>query len=122
MTAGTVGFGFPFGVDAAGGIGGGSDGAAIRAEIIQVLLTSPGERVNLPEFGCGLLNLVFEPDDGVLAAALEFTIGQALTRWLRAEIVVDGVDVTAHDEQVTVEVAYARHADMVPQALRVSFR
>jgi phage baseplate assembly protein W len=117
-----VAFGFPFGVGAGGDVAASRGDDALRAKIIQVLLTSPGERVNLPEFGCGLFNLVFEPDDGVLAAALEFTIGQALTRWLRADIVVDGVDVTAQDERVTVEVAYTRRADLTPQALRISFR
>jgi phage baseplate assembly protein W len=122
MNADTVAFEFPFGVGPGGGVGASRGDDALRAKIIQVLLTSPGERVNLPEFGCGLFNLVFEPDDGVLAAALEFTIGQALTRWLRADIVVDGVDVTAEQERVTVEVAYTKRADLSPQALRVSFR
>ena len=40
---------------------------------------SPGERVNQPAFGCGLVNLVFDPNNPILAAAVEFTAGQALT-------------------------------------------
>ena len=115
-------FGFPFVVNAGGDVAASEGDDALRSKIIQVLLTSPGERVNLPDFGCGLLNLVFEPDDGVLAAALEFTVGQALTRWLRDDIVVDGVDVSAVDAMITVEVAYTRRSDLVPHALRVSFR
>ncbi|MBP2326535.1 phage baseplate assembly protein W [Kibdelosporangium banguiense] len=115
-------FGFPFAIDTGGRVAVGRGDDALRAKIVQVLLTSPGERVNLPDFGCGLMNLVFEPDDGVLAAALEFTVGQALTRWLGIEIVVDGVDVSAQDGLVTVEVAYTRRADLTPFALRVSFR
>ena len=84
-------FGFPFGVNAAGSITASGGDEAIRGKIIQVLFTAPGERVNLPEFGCGLFNLVFEPNDTILAAAMEFTVGQALTRWLSDEILVDGV-------------------------------
>ena len=118
----TVTVGFPFAVDRAGGIGASRADDALRAKIIQVLLTSPGERVHQPEFGCGLLDLVFEPDDDVLAAALEFGIGQALIRWLRADIVVDGVDVLAENELIHVEISYTPRADKVPQALRVSFR
>ena len=118
----TVTFGFPFEVDRSGGIGVDRADDALRAKIIQVLLTSPGERVHQPEFGCGLLDLVFEPDDDVLAAALEFGIGQALTRWLRADIVVDGVEVRAENELIRVEISYTPRAEKVPQALRVSFR
>jgi phage baseplate assembly protein W len=117
------GFGFPFGVTPDGEIGPASDeNVHLRGKIIQVLFTAPGERVNQPEFGCGLFNLVFDPNNTILAAATEFTVGQALTRWLGDEIVVSGVDVQAHEEALTVEVAYARHADLARQAVRVEFR
>src|SRR3982750_4150405 len=100
-----TGFGFPFGVSPAGTIRPDpDDDADLRGKIIQVLFTRPGERVNEPEFGCGLFQLVFEPNNTVLAAATEFTVGQALTRWLGEEIVVGGVDVDSHDEELTVEV------------------
>jgi phage baseplate assembly protein W len=103
-------FGFPFAV------GGGrtataTGAAAVRGKILQVLFTTPGERVNQPEFGCGLLNLVFEPNDPILAAAVEFTVGQALTRWLGDEIVVDAVDVESSGESVTVAVVWTDRAD-----------
>ena len=39
------------------------DDADLRGKIIQVLFTAPGERVNQPEFGCGLFNLVFDPNN-----------------------------------------------------------
>jgi len=114
-------FGFPFRVDGAGAIAASGGDDAIRGKIIQVLFTAPGERVNLPEFGCGLLNLVFEPNDSVLAAAVEFTIGQALTRWLGNDIVLDAVQVTAVLETVVVEVAYTKRADLSRQIVRMSF-
>src|SRR5947207_10180187 len=94
-------FGFPFAVNAAGRINATGGDERIRGEIIQVLFTAPGERVNRPDFGCGLFNLVFEPNDAILAAAMEFTVGQALTRWLGDEILVDGVDIEAAAEVIT---------------------
>jgi phage baseplate assembly protein W len=118
-----TGFRFPFGVDVHGTIGPDDDDAVrLRGKVIQVLFTAPGERVNQPEFGCGLFNLVFDPNNTILAAAMEFSVGQALTRWLGDEIAVVGVDVGAAEESVTVEVSYVRRRDLAPQALRVHFR
>ncbi len=111
---------FPFTVDPLGQVAAdGTDG--LRGRIIQVLFTSPGERVALPDFGCGLLDLVFEPNDDVLAAAIGFSVTQNLMRWLGDLITVDGVDVTRQDEMVAVEVAYTRRADRQPEGLRVRF-
>lgn len=118
-----TGFGFPFGVSPAGAIVPDPDeDVDLRGRIIQVLFTTPGERVNQPDFGCGLFNLVFDPNNTILAAALEFTVGQALTRWLGDEIVVGGVDVQAQDEVLTVELAYIRRKDLAQQAVRIQFR
>lgn len=94
----------------------------LRAKIIQILFTAPGERVNQPDFGCGLFNLIFEPNDTILASALEFTIGQALTRWLRDEMAVNAVNVSSQEETVTVELAYTRKSDLSRQAVRVHFK
>ena len=115
-------FGFPFGVNGAGRVQATGGDEAIRGKIIQVLFTARGERVHRPEFGCGLFNLVFEPNNEILAAATEFTIGQALTRWLRDEIIVDGVRAEAADETVLVEVAYTRRKDLARQAVRIQFK
>ena len=119
----TTGFGFPFQVTPTGTIRpSGDEDAELRGKIVQVLFTAPGERVNQPKFGCGLLNLVFDPNNTILAAAVEFTAGQALSRWLGQEIVVADVDVTAHDETLTVEVAYVRRSDRARQSLRIQFK
>ena len=118
----TTSFGFPFTVDAAGRVSATGGDEAIRGKIIQVLFTARGERIHLPEFGCGLFNLVFEPNNDILAAATEFTVGQALTRWLRDDLVVDGVSVESVDEKVFVEVAYTRRRDLERQAVRIEFR
>lgn len=115
-------FPFPFGVSAGGRITATGGDEAVRGQVIQVLFTAPGERVNQPTFGCGLFNLVFEANSGVLAAATEFTIGQALARWLGDELIVDAVDVEARDEVVVVQVAYTRRQDLARQAVRIQFK
>jgi uncharacterized protein len=83
----------------------------IRDMIAQVLFTNPGERVNRPDFGCGIKALVFMPNSDVLAAATQVLVKGALQRWLEAEIQVDTVEVTATDATLTVRVAYYVRAD-----------
>jgi phage baseplate assembly protein W len=115
-------FGFPFAVNEASRISATGGDEAIRGKIIQVLFTAPGERVNLPEFGCGLFNLVFEPNNTILAAAMEFTVGQALTRWLGDDILVEGVNVDSSEETVTIEIAYTKRQDLSKEGVRIHFR
>lgn len=114
-------FGFPFSMNEAGRISASGGDEVIRGKIIQVLFTAPGERANLPEFGCGLFNLVFEPNDATLAAAMEFTIGAALARWLKDDILADRVHVDSSGELVSVEIAYTKKEDLSKQAVRIRF-
>lgn len=115
-------FPFPFAVSTGGRIAATGGDEAVRAKIIQVLFTAPGERVHKPDFGCGLFNLVFEPGNPVLAAAMEFTIGQALTRWLSDDLIVDTVSVETQEETVVVQVVYTRKQDLARQAVRIQFK
>ena len=112
---------FPFSLNTMGRIQvcGGDD--AIQGKIIQVLFTAPGERINIPEFGCGLFNLVFEPNNELLAAAMEFTIGQALVQWMDDDIIVEGIQVTSEVEKTMVEIAYSLKKDHSQNAVRVLF-
>ncbi len=118
----TSNFAFPFAVNEAGAVTGSGGDDAIRGKIIQVLFTAPGERVNLPEFGCGIFNLVFEPNDTIMAAAMEFTVGQALARWLKNDILVDAVNITSSEESVTIEIAYTKRQDLSRQLARFHFK
>jgi phage baseplate assembly protein W len=122
MTPRNTSCGFPFAVNNAGRISASGGDDAIRGKVIQVLFTAPGERVHVPDFGCGLFNLVFEPNDAILAATMEFTVGQALSRWLGDDIVVDGVNVEAEEDTVTIQVAYTKRQDLSKQAVRIHFR
>ncbi len=115
-------FAFPFAVDNTGRISAQGGDEAIRGKIIQVLFTAPGERVNMPTFGCGLFNLVFEPNNTVLATAMEFTVGQALTRWLADDIILDGLDVSSEEETITIEIAYTKKIDLSKKQVRIHFR
>jgi hypothetical protein len=94
----------------------------VRDLIRQVLFTNPGERVNRPEFGCGLLRLVFAPSSDALAAATQFQVQTALQRWLAELVIVHDVDVEARDGQLTVTVVYSRLdlAERVRDVLTVS--
>jgi uncharacterized protein len=121
MMINATNFRFPFSFDAFGRVSATGGDAAIRGKIIQVLFTAPGERVNLPDFGCGLFNLVFAPNDGILAAAMEFTIGQSLSRWLKDDIIVEKVDATSMNETVTVEIVYTKRQDLSQQIVHIHF-
>lgn len=78
----------------------------VRDMIEQVLFTSPGERVNRPDFGCGLLDLVFELNSPDLAAALQVTVQGALHRWLGDVIAVRSLAVEAEDSTLRIEIDY----------------
>lgn len=74
--------------------------------IKQVLFTSPGERVNRPDFGCGLRRMVFAPNSDVTASLLQTTIFQALETWLPSVLSVNRVSVKAIEETLEVELVY----------------
>jgi uncharacterized protein len=97
---------FPYGFDGTGRTAGATDAEHIRNLIQQVLFTAPGERVNRPEFGSGLLDLVFEPNSAGLAAATRASIEGSLQRWLAELIEVESVQVRAVDSRLEILVQY----------------
>jgi uncharacterized protein len=83
--------------------------AHVSQMVRQLLLTTPGERVNLPQFGCGLRSLVFAPGTDALAAAVKLRIIQGLNQWLAGvvnvvEVVVGGTPMGAAPGPGTLEV------------------
>lgn len=78
----------------------------VREMIEQLLFTSPGERVNRPDFGTGLLQMVFAPNSPEVAAALQFSLQAALQRYLGDVITVSTLDVTSVDATLTVDLSY----------------
>lgn len=78
----------------------------VRDMIEQFLFTNPGERVNRPEFGSGLLQLVFAPNSPELAAALQFTIQAGLQRWLGDVVEVQALEVSSQEATLQVLIRY----------------
>ena len=101
----------PFHVGGAGRVAVTDDDDHVRDMIFEVLFTNPGERVNRPDFGCGLRSLVFSPASQVVAAATKVLVKGSLQRWLEREIEVADVDVEAIESEIVVTVAYRRRGD-----------
>lgn len=108
MLAGPVFLDFPYAIDSRGRSAVTDEDDHVRDLIMLVLFISPGERVNRPEFGCGLKQLVFAPASDALAAATEQLIHGALIRWLDPVISVEKVSVTAAESTLEITVVYAR--------------
>jgi phage baseplate assembly protein W len=98
---------FPYGVDRRGRTASTDEDDHVRDLIEQVLFTAPGERVNRPTFGSGLLQLLFAPNSDALAAATQLTVQAALQEWLGDRIEVQDVTVEAADSSLTATVVYA---------------
>lgn len=99
-------FAFPFRYDGRGRVADAGETRHLRDLIEQVLFTSPGERVNRPTFGSGLLRLVFEPGGDALAAAVQLSVQGALQRWLGQLIRVESVEVVQQEGVLRVVVQY----------------
>ena len=97
---------FPFRIDERGRTAQVDDARHVRELIEQVLFTSPGERVNRPTFGSGILQLVFAPSSDALAATVQASVLAALQRWLGDLIQVADVRATSIDALLTVEIDY----------------
>ena len=104
-------YAFPFRIDQASRQGAQSPYARHVDEMIrQILLTTPGERADLPEFGCGLRQLLFAPNSDALQTTTQVMIQHSLTQWLGNQITLQQVSVTPGPggdySQVQVAVAY----------------
>jgi len=97
---------YPLHFDSRGRTASTDEDAHLRELIEQVLFTAPGERVNRPTFGSGLMQLVFAPASEELAAATQFLVQGALQQWLGDRIVVETVQVVAEDSSLKVTVQY----------------
>lgn len=104
-------YAYPFRIDPASGQAAQTDYAThVNQMIRQILLTAPGERADLPDFGCGLKQLIFAPHSEALDATTTILVQQALTRWLPDQITVQKVTVgppaPGEEEQLQIEIDY----------------
>jgi uncharacterized protein len=97
---------FPFHIDRTGRTAIANDDDHIRDMIEQFLFTNPGERVNRPDFGSGLLQLIFAPNSPELAAAIQHTVQAGLQRWLGDLIEVQALEVTSEEATLRVDLKY----------------
>src|ERR1700742_4806059 len=111
---------FPFQIDAHGRTASVVDDDHIRDMIQQLLFTNPGERVNRPDFGSGLLQTVFQPNSTALAAALQFTLQGALQQALGDLIQLQAVQVDTVDSTLTVTVQYMVRGEQQGQTVQFS--
>jgi hypothetical protein len=94
----------------------------LRDLILQVLFTTPGERVNLPEFGVGVQQFIFAPNSDMLRASVQFLITTNLQQWLGDRIDVNQVIVSSQageEETVIIEIVYTLKATQQRQSMQV---
>jgi len=97
---------YPFRIDSRGRTTSSDAERHIRDLIEQVLFTMPGERVNRPDFGCGIMQLVFAPNSSELASATQFLVQGQLQQWLGDLIQVEAVKVESVDSTLNVTIQY----------------
>ena len=81
-------------------------GRHVDQMVKQVLLTNPGERINRPDFGCGLRRMVFAPNSDASANLLKVTVMQSLDKWLGEVVKVDNLTITVENETLSVSLRY----------------
>lgn len=98
---------FPYQIDGRGRSAEAGEEDYIRGLIEQVLFTTPGERVMRPDFGSGVMQLVFAPNSPELAATTQFLVQGALQQYLGNLIALEGVGVEANDASLRVTLRYS---------------
>lgn len=78
----------------------------VPQELVQLILTNPGERLVLPEFGGGARSLVFEELNDVTSGLAKARITSAVNRWLGHRVTLDELKVAVEKETITVEIRY----------------
>jgi phage baseplate assembly protein W len=114
-------YAFPFRIDPASGQAARTSYEAHVDQMIrQVLLTDPGERADLPDFGCGLRQLIFAPNYDALASSTQLLVLQSLNKWLGNQIQLQNVTVTRPDPaQILVEIDYVLIETQAQQSISV---
>jgi uncharacterized protein len=111
----TLNIAFPYQFDGRGRTAQAAIADYVTQLVEQTLFTSPGERVNLPDFGSGLLQLPFAPNSMEMAAATQFAVQGALQKWLGSYLKVQSVTASAQDSTLTVTVSYVLLATNVTE-------
>ena len=97
---------FPYHFDNKGQTAKAGEDDHIRDMIEQFLFTNSGERVNRPDFGSGVSQLIFAPNSAELATTLQFTIQAGLQQWLGDLIEVQEMNVSSEEASLRIEISY----------------
>jgi phage baseplate assembly protein W len=97
---------FPFRFDSHGRNAMTDENGHIRDMLEQLIFTNPGERVNRPDFGSGISQLIFAPNSPELAATVQFTLQAGIQRWMGDVIELRGLVVQAADSSLTIDINY----------------
>ncbi len=111
---------FPFQIDPSGRTAQAGSDDHINQMLEQLLFTNPGERVNRPDFGSGLLQTVFQPNSTTLAAALQFTLQGALQQAMGDLVQLQNVQVDNTDSTLAVTVRYVVRGSQQVQSAQFS--
>jgi hypothetical protein len=98
---------YPFHIDSRGRTATCNDAAHVRDMLEQLLFTNAGERVNRPDFGSGLMQLIFAPNSPELAAALQFTMRAAIQQWLGDVLELQLLEIESNDAVLRITIRYA---------------
>lgn len=91
----------------------------VQQLMMQILFTNPGERINRPDFGCGLRRMIFAPNSIANASMLKVLINQSLEKYLSTLISVIDVETSAVDEVLSVRISYILTAFQQQQYLNL---
>lgn len=97
---------FPLDEDAAGAPATVALAEHVEQLVEQLLFTAPGERVNRPTLGCGLMQLVFDPLSDELRSATQFLVRSSLQEWLQGIVAVEDVRIGVDGAQLDIDVTY----------------
>lgn len=82
----------------------------VRDMLELVLFTAPGERVNRPDFGCGLNRLLFAGAAPELTSTLDMIVRGAVQRWMGDVLAIHDLSVAVSDSTVTLNLTYILRA------------
>ena len=78
----------------------------VRDELVQLILTNPGERLFLPEFGGGVRRLVFENIDDTTGAMVKAVLTRSISRWIGNRVTLENLIVNIENETIAVDLSY----------------
>jgi uncharacterized protein len=120
MSADRPHFAFPYRIGADGSTARSDSDDHIRDMIETILFTRRGERVNRPDFGAGVAELIFAENAPEMAAAAQHLVQAALQQWLAGVVEIRGVDTFSQDSLLSVTVRYTAAGEGVERSVNLT--